>query len=65
MSALDTHTLIGQATGLVMERYQLTADRALQYLTHVSQHSNISLRHVAAEMVQQANDESVPKAVQV
>jgi GAF domain-containing protein len=63
MSALDTRTVIGQATGLVMERYKLTDDRAFQYLTHVSQHSNIKLRRVAAEMVQQANDESLPAAL--
>ena len=63
ISALDTRKVIGQATGLIMERYKLSDDRAFQYLTRVSQHSNIKLRRVAAEIVQQANEEYVPTAV--
>ena len=63
MSALDTRKVIGQATGLVMERYKLTDDQAFQYLARVSQHSNVKLRRVAAEIVQQANDESLAQAM--
>lgn len=50
-TALETRTLIGQATGIVMERYDLSADRAFDYLVRVSQSSNIKIRDVAAEMV--------------
>lgn len=52
--ALKTRQLIGQATGIVMERYQLSEARAFEFLTRVSQQSNIRLATVAAELVQQA-----------
>jgi GAF domain-containing protein len=57
-SALATRKVIGQAVGIVMERYQLDEDRAFLYLARVSQHSNIKLRDVAAELVQQANEKT-------
>jgi GAF domain-containing protein len=63
MAALDTRTVIGQATGLVMERLKLTDDRAFEHLTQVSQHRNVKLRCVAAELVQQANDGGPPTAL--
>jgi transcriptional regulator with GAF, ATPase, and Fis domain len=56
-SALYTRKIIGQAIGMVMERYQLDEDRAFQYLTRVSQASNIKLREVAAELVRMRNGE--------
>jgi GAF domain-containing protein len=59
-SAVETRKLIGQAIGLVMERFQLDENRAFQYLARVSQHSNIKLRDVAAEMVQQTNENNRP-----
>ena len=55
-TALDTRKLIGQAIGIVMERYQLNEDRAFKYLMRVSQHGNVKLRDVAAELVAQSND---------
>jgi GAF domain-containing protein len=62
-SALSTRKVIGQALGLLMERYELDEDRAFQYLARVSQHSNHKLRDVAAEMVQQANERNrLPEA---
>lgn len=63
--ALETTTrkVIGQAVGTVMERYQLDEDRALMYLAQVSQHSNVKLRDVAAELVQQAHEKTLrPRA---
>lgn len=51
LEALRTRDLIGQATGIVMERYGVDADRAFGYLTRVSQTSNTKLRDVAAGLV--------------
>lgn len=59
-SALSTRKVIGQAIGLIMERYALDEDNAFQYLARVSQHSNHKLRDVAAELVQQANERNRP-----
>ncbi|SDE30517.1 GAF and ANTAR domain-containing protein [Auraticoccus monumenti] len=52
--AVQTRQLIGQATGIVMERYQLSAERAFEFLARVSQQGNIKLVAVAAELVEQA-----------
>ncbi|HEX6246560.1 MAG TPA: GAF and ANTAR domain-containing protein [Nocardioidaceae bacterium] len=49
--ALETRTTIGQAVGLVMERYQLNDERAFAFLTRLSQHRNVKLRLVAEELV--------------
>lgn len=48
---LQTRTLIGQATGLVMADEGLTSDEAFQKLVKVSQHSNLKLRDVAQRYV--------------
>jgi GAF domain-containing protein len=45
--ALDTRKLIGQAQGILMERLDLDADRAFEYLIRQSQARNIKLRAVA------------------
>lgn len=50
-SALDTRTVIGQACGLLMERYDLDDVRAFALLTRVSSQRNVKLREVAAELV--------------
>lgn len=50
-AALQSRKVIGQGIGIVMERFSLDEDRALQYLIRVSQHSNIKLRDVAQELV--------------
>jgi GAF domain-containing protein len=55
-TALATRKTIGQAVGIVMERYQLDEDRAFGYLVRVSQHSNTKLRDVAQELVTQGNE---------
>lgn len=49
--AVRTRTTIGQAIGIVMERYQLTAERAFAFLTRVSQHRNVKLRLVAQDII--------------
>jgi GAF domain-containing protein len=53
--ALHSRKVIGQAIGLVMERYQLTEDRAFAFLVRASSHSNIKLRDIAQTMVDKAN----------
>jgi GAF domain-containing protein len=53
--ALHSRKVIGQAIGMVMERYQLTEDRAFAFLVRASSHSNIKLRDIAQEIVDQAN----------
>jgi GAF domain-containing protein len=53
--ALHSRKVIGQAIGLVMGRYKLNEDRAFAFLVRASSHSNIKLRDIAQEMVDQAN----------
>lgn len=55
--ALATRKVIGQAVGIVMERYQLDEDRAFQYLVRVSRGSNIKLRDIAQELIRTANQQ--------
>lgn len=47
--------VIGMACGLVMAKHQIDRDRAFQFLARVSQTSNIKLRDVAQEVVDEAN----------
>jgi GAF domain-containing protein len=49
--ALATRTVIGEATGIVMERYSIPVDRAFEFLIRVSQTSNVKLREVAERLV--------------
>jgi hypothetical protein len=49
--AMNTRATIGKAVGIVMERYELSDDRAFAFLTRVSQHRNVKLRLVAQETV--------------
>jgi GAF domain-containing protein len=51
-SAIATRKVIGQAIGILMERYQLTEERAFAFLTRASTTSNIKLRNVAQELVE-------------
>jgi AmiR/NasT family two-component response regulator len=47
---MATRDLIGQAKGILMERYKIDAQRAFSLLVRVSQHSNRKLRDVAIEL---------------
>lgn len=49
--ALQTRKVIGQAIGIIMERYRIDPDRAFQFLMRASSTSNIKLRDVAEEVV--------------
>jgi hypothetical protein len=43
--AMTTSTTIGRATGVVMQRFQLSADRAFELLTRVSRIPDVTFRH--------------------
>jgi len=49
--ALKTRRTIGQAIGIVMERYQLNDPRAFAFLTRLSQQRNVKLRQLSQELV--------------
>jgi GAF domain-containing protein len=53
--ALDSRTLIGQAQGMLMERYGIDADRAFAVLKRVSQDENVRLVKVAASVVDRSD----------
>lgn len=58
-NALGSRTVIGQAVGIVMERYGVDQTKAFEYLTRLSQNSNTKLRTVADNLVNQvATDEA-------
>jgi GAF domain-containing protein len=48
--ALDGRDLIGQAKGILMERYRLTAPRAFELLVRASTHTNRKLFDIAEEL---------------
>lgn len=49
---VETRQLIGQAQGILMERFKVTDGQAFELLVRASQHRNTKLRDVAAELVQ-------------
>jgi GAF domain-containing protein len=51
-NALDSRTVIGQAQGVLMERFDVDADRAFAILRRYSQDGNIRLIEVARTVVQ-------------
>ena len=60
-AAITTRQVIGQAIGVVMERYQLDEDRAFDFLVRTSSTSNVKLRDVAAEVVMGLNNRNKPQ----
>jgi GAF domain-containing protein len=51
-TALASRTLIGQATGIVMERWGLDASTAFGVLRRLSQSENLKVREIAARIVE-------------
>jgi GAF domain-containing protein len=49
--AIDARKLVGQAMGILMERYDLDPDRAFEVLKRFSQQNNRKLRDVAQELI--------------
>lgn len=50
-TAITMRTVIGQAEGILMERFDLSAAQSFAVLRRVSQHRNIKLNRVAEELV--------------
>jgi GAF domain-containing protein len=49
--ALDSRSVIDQATGIVMARSGITAEQAFAMLARLSQNTNVKLRTIASELV--------------
>jgi len=54
--AMLSRQLVGQAVGILMERYQLPDDRAFAFLARVSQDRNVKLRDIAREVIDLEKD---------
>lgn len=54
-AAVESRQVIGQAVGIVMERYHLDDARAFGFLTRLSSHANIKLRVVAQRLVEETS----------
>ncbi len=50
-TALASRNIIGQAKGIVMERFHLDATRAFALIARLSQKENIKLHDIAAKLV--------------
>jgi hypothetical protein len=50
--ALETRTVIGQATGILIERFGLSPDQAFAVMQRVSQHHDVKLHDLAEYFVQ-------------
>ncbi|MBM7807754.1 transcriptional regulator with GAF, ATPase, and Fis domain [Geodermatophilus bullaregiensis] len=51
LRATTSHHLISQAQGILMERFQMTAEQALTVLTRASQDANVELRDLAQHLI--------------
>ena len=51
LKALGSRAVIGQATGIVMERFDMPPDRAFDVLRRLSQNRNVKLRALAEQIV--------------
>ncbi len=50
-AAVDARKLVGQAMGILMERFDLDGDRAFAILKRYSQDTNTKLRDVAQQLI--------------
>jgi AmiR/NasT family two-component response regulator len=53
--AIEGRKVIGQAQGILMERFGLTGDQAFAVLRRYSQDSNVKLRDVARKLISTGN----------
>ncbi|MYW90721.1 ANTAR domain-containing protein [Amycolatopsis rubida] len=56
--ALDSRVVLEQAKGMLMARHEITPDEAFELLRQLSQHTNVKLRDLAAQVL----DTAVPAA---
>lgn len=54
--AIESHRMIGQAVGVLVERYRLTPGQAFQQLRHASQDRNVRLREIARRVLETGLD---------
>ena len=57
--AMTTSTTIGRATGVVMQRFRLSADRAFELLTRVSRIHDVTLEVLAGQILDELTDPSI------
>jgi transcriptional regulator with GAF, ATPase, and Fis domain len=50
-TAVESRTVIGQAVGMLMERFDLGSERAFALLVRISSHANRKLRDIAEDVV--------------
>ncbi len=61
--AMTTSTIIGRATGVVMQRFQLSADRAFELLTRVSRIRDVTIDVLADQILAEVTHPPLPIAV--
>jgi GAF domain-containing protein len=54
--ALQSRKVIGQAVGILMERYRMSEARAFQFLARASQTSDLKIQDLAQELVDTADE---------
>lgn len=54
--AIASRKVIGQAIGIISERYEITGDRAFQFLVRASQSANLKLRLIAQDVVDSTDE---------
>ncbi|MRK00509.1 MULTISPECIES: GAF and ANTAR domain-containing protein [Aeromicrobium] len=59
-SALDSRTTIGQAQGILMQKFDIGSDAAFDFLKRISQHENKRLHAVAEAIVVQTDSNARP-----
>jgi transcriptional regulator with GAF, ATPase, and Fis domain len=59
-NAVASRDLIGQAKGILMERYKISPERAFLVLTRVSQNTNRKLHDIATELVRYGTVPGIP-----
>jgi hypothetical protein len=60
LASLEGRTVIGQATGILMERYQMSPQQSFAALQRISSETNTKLRVVAQQLVETRQLVSVP-----
>lgn len=61
-ASIATRDLIGQAKGILMERYKIDAHQAFTLLVRVSQHSNRKLSDIATDLAHTGDFDQPPSA---
>lgn len=59
-AAMTTRTTIGQATGIVMQRFQLGPDQAFELLVRVSRIHDVTLEVLANQILDEVTNSSIP-----